>query len=207
MKPISQLPSNLSYHPLGENQQHNGEPMMALNVSKTYIHMVPRHLKGVDCIVAQKGQIEYVAPDFKGAIYYLENPNTPTAFFQKVGEREMQQKKKNYMDREQVIDSIFRSSYLANQKCSLFPAEEMNLPENLTFSWKHSIQMGKLNAEKTLLEKRPKIENIFHVTMPSETTVKKAHKAQERILKEIKAREKRMQKKRLQYAIKRSKMK
>lgn len=164
---IKELPKNLNYHPIVELKL-TGKPKMVLDVSRSSVHMVPEHLKGVDQLVARKGQIQYIAPDFSGEIMCLELPEKQGLdgkYMRSVlPEGEKQFLMRSYIAQKKLNPSIFDKSFTDVGS----PDLEKNLPPNLVFSWDFESDAGKLDARETGLMVRPVITNVETVLMPTD---------------------------------------
>lgn len=170
MTHITKLPQNLCYRPTNDVKE-NGKPVMVLDISKTYIEVIPEHLKGVDRIIAQRGQVKYVAPDYQGEIFVFDSllgrnviqhtSLTPLSL------KNIEILKGEYKDRKTISQTIFDQSYKASMICSGYPDEEVVLPAKLSFFWNPQEQIGILNAGRTWLTEMPSILNISQVIMPN----------------------------------------
>ena len=170
MQTIKELPTDLSYHPSVE-LKITGEPKMVLDISKSTAKMIPENLKGVDCVIAGKGQLLHVAPDFLGEIVTIDliEPKQGEKKYSRtaMSEGEKQFLVRSYMAQERLHPGVFDSS----SKKSSVSDFETNLPKNLSFSWNFKTDSGVLDATKTTLTRRPNIAYVNKVLLPGDDAV------------------------------------
>ena len=181
MSNITTLPNNMSYY-AAQDKKSDGMPVLVLNLAQTYIEAVPERLRGVDRVVAKKGQLKFVAPDYQGEIVVT----TPG----KVWERrsltvaEISILKARFNDRNQMARGIFEQSYKASERGAGYPEEEMHLPAGLKFSWNKTTRKGALDAQKTLLEKTTEMANVATIKLATPKVIQERLARQEKFKKQ-----------------------
>ena len=162
MSNITTLPNNLSYY-VAQDKKADGSPIFVLNLSQTYVEAIPERLQGVDRIVAKEGQIKYVAPDYKGEVVIA--PQGQVWRRHALTHHEVFLYKQNYERRNSIARGVFDQSYKASEVCAGYPDEEMHLPAGLRFSWNPKTHKGRLDAQKTLVERVGEMANIEDVKL------------------------------------------
>ena len=144
MSHIISMPKNISYYPTTDLKK-DGRRIMALDISKTYVQMIPELMTGVDRVIVRPGQLQYIAPDYKGQVYvrethwrgaqvsYVEQPMPREEFFTLRGK---------YVDQTDLSEVFFDQSYFASRISTAYPDEEINLPKKLHFSWNFKSKNG-----------------------------------------------------------------
>lgn len=187
MNYITELPKNISYYPHPTEKKEQGAPVMVLDLTKTYVNVIPQKLLGVDQVVAKPNQIKYIAPLFQGKL--VEAEEVLTSAGTKVAYTEVHRSKMDSLKNQFQLETkgnqrFFDTSYKANRVCSGYPAEEMHLPSGLKFSWNLRVNRGILDAKGTRLEKRTPIKNIYMMKITSQEELE-ALKKQDRELAQI----------------------
>ena len=165
MNKITELPQNLNYYP-STTLKVSGGPKMVFDISRSSAKMIPENLKGVDCVIARKGQLLYVAPDFFGDISCLELCGEENQTF-KYRRVELFDNERQFLIRSYLAQKKSNSTFFEEtSKRNIFDLEE-RLPQNLIFSWNFEQDTGKLDARRTQLIKPPHISNVSIVLLPS----------------------------------------
>ncbi len=162
MSKICELPKGLSYYP-SATLKITGKPKMVLDISRSTVAMIPENLKGVDCIVARKAQIGYIASDYLSDIVLLEfNPETGYS------RTPMHDGEKQFLVRSYQAKKVKDPDCFTESSKSVVASEfEEFLPQGLSFSWDFEKNSGKLDARETTLTLRPSITGVDTVLMPS----------------------------------------
>lgn len=162
MSKICELPNGLSYYP-SANLKITGMPKMVLDISRSTISMIPENLKGVDCIVARRAQIEFISPDYLKDIVLLELNAE-----KKYSRTTMLDGERQFLFRCYQARKAKNSDYFKESSKSVSTSEfEKFLPQDLSFSWDFEKNSGILDARKTALTLRPSISGVDVVLMPS----------------------------------------
>ncbi len=185
MTHITRLPENLCYMPTSDLKE-NGEPVMALDITRTCVRMIPSKLKGVDRVYAKKGQLKYVAPGYKGQIYVIETTlgknGDEVVSVQSLSTKAIDLLKKSYEDERKLMPDFFSQSRTQDIICSTWAPEEMHLPSKLSFFWNSQKQTGTLNARDTwLTADQPQILNVTKIITPHTHDIQKKVNAENKM--------------------------
>ena len=169
MAHITELPKGLKYF--------EAEGKKVLDLRATCIDAVPRRLKGVDCILVNPRQLQYVAPDYSGSVMLpawvigAEKNDSPLSAFDECEGRKITQMKEDFSDMERLTNGFFNSPHKATGVVRSRIGEETHLPADLRFSWNAEDRKGSLDARVTWLTQEPEIEGIDEVHMPTEESL------------------------------------
>lgn len=144
---VKEIPEGLSYS-VSEDKK------ATLDMRRTSIFVVPQKLEGVDRILVNQRQLQYVAPDFKGFIYICGGlSGRPTL----ASDEEMDAWHKAYTRAEEYSPLFFDIS------CPTAQQQEQMLLKGLSFERKSR----KLNARDAMLLEKPTILGVKKVRMPN----------------------------------------
>ena len=159
---IYKLPQGLTY----TLKTVNGKKVSILDMTKTAVNTIPKGLKGVDQVVVNAGQLQYIAYDYRGKVM-VAYPTTSCEGEEKsiepMFETNVQLLKQNYGYAIRVDSPLYFESSLLNQY-----GHEQHLPSNLIFDKETRI----LDASKTVLmadsnDKKSLVKGVFGWILPS----------------------------------------